>query len=100
MEQEREFVAGPGVTNLRAIDPATREEIVVGANLLEVSDTNPQIHVGTANLPSFRRQAAKRFDGEAIARRPEIEAQEPEKTALEQQSETRTSGEPEQPSLL
>ena len=67
VEHEREFVAGPGVTTPRAIDPITGEETIVGANLLPVRDGNPLIHVGTSNLGSFLRQAAKRFDVEAVA---------------------------------
>ena len=67
IEHDREFVAGPGVTTPRAIDPTTGEETIVGANLLPVGDGNPLIHVGTSNLESFLRQAAKRFDVEAVA---------------------------------
>ena len=67
IEHEREFVAGPGITAPRAIDPASGEEAVIGANLLPVGENNPAIHVGASNLGSFVRQAAKRFDAEAVA---------------------------------
>ena len=67
IEHEREFVAGPGITAPRAIDPASGEEAVIGANLLPVGENNPAIHVGASNLGSFMRQAAKRFDAEAVA---------------------------------
>ena len=30
MEHELEFIAGPGITNLRAVDPMTKEEKAVG----------------------------------------------------------------------
>ena len=83
VEHEREFVAGPGTTTPRAIDPITEEETIVGANLLPVGDGNPLIHVGTSNLGSFLRRAARRFDVEAGARpdgSPETREREPAAT--------------------
>ena len=68
VEHEREFVAGPGVTTLRAVDPASGAESAVGANLLPTDEGNALIHVGAANLASFLRRAARRFDAEAGAR--------------------------------
>ena len=69
MEHELEFIAGPGITNLRAVDPVTGQETKVGGNLLEVSATNPEVHVGTSNLASVMRRAAERFDAEVRAQR-------------------------------
>ena len=71
MEREIEFVAGPGVTALRTTDPVSQKTVIVGGNLLEVSATNPLIHVGSMNLTSFLRQAARRFDAEARAAPPD-----------------------------
>ena len=67
IEHEREFVAGPGITAPRAIDPASGDETIVGANLLPVGEDNPPVHVGASNLASFLRRAAKRFDAETAA---------------------------------
>ena len=67
IEHEREFVAGPGITAPRAIDPSNGEETIIGANLLPVGENNPPVHVGASNLGSFMRRAAKRFDTEAVA---------------------------------
>ena len=67
VEHEREFVAGPGITAPRAIDPASGDETIVGANLLPVGEENPPVHVGPSNLASFLRRAAKRFDAETAA---------------------------------
>lgn len=56
MDHELGFIAGQGITNLRAVDPVTREETAVGGNLLEVSATNPEMHVGTwATAERWRR---------------------------------------------
>ena len=56
MDHELEFIVGLGITNLRAVDPVTREETAVGGNLLEVSATNPEVHVGTwATAERWRR---------------------------------------------
>lgn len=56
MDHELEFIVGLGITNLRAVDPVTREETAVGGNLLDVSATNPEVHVGTwATAERWRR---------------------------------------------
>ena len=105
MEREIEFIAGPGVTSLRTIDPRTQRPIIVGANLLEVSETNPLIHVGSMNLSSTLRQAARRFDAEVKAvpadDTPRTETGEAAKAAetAEGGDET-TRHEPRQASLL
>ena len=67
VEHEREFIAGPGVTAPREMDPASGDETIVGANLLPVGEDNPPVHVGASNLASFLRRAAKRFDAETAA---------------------------------
>ena len=99
MEHELEFIAGPGITNLRVVDPVTRQETKVGGNLLEVSATNPEVHVGTSNLASVMRRAAKRFDAEVHAGRREAAGPTKETTAEEVATRT-TSRIDAQASLL
>ena len=65
VENVRTYEAGPGVTALFEIVAGTDERVQVGGNLLPVSDTNPEVHVGADNLRAAVRAAARRFDAEA-----------------------------------
>lgn len=48
--------AADGGSASSVLDPVTREETAVGGNLLEVSATNPEVHVGTwATAERWRR---------------------------------------------
>lgn len=65
VENVRTYEAGPGVTALFEILPCTGRRVQVGGNLLPVSETNREVHVGGDNLRATVRAAARRFDAEA-----------------------------------
>ena len=73
IENVRTYEAGPGVTRLLEIDPLSGDATQVGGNLLPVSETNPEVHVGAENLRGTLRAAARRFDQEAAWYDPRTE---------------------------
>ena len=64
VENVRTYDAGSGVTARFEIRAVTGERIQVGSNLLSVSDTNPEVHVGADNLRATVRAGARRLDAE------------------------------------